>query len=167
VGRFLNEDRLQEYVPIVGGAAYSYVSNSPIIFTDPFELAQTCKEAVRRGHTEMVQTWREYWQLIDYLRIPILSQSLLLMIKHRRISWADAEAVTIIEWQDQCAWALYFESTAFVRQYWTKYKRCWCPDSLESWETTTDGLNKTYTEFKRIERTFGTLFHPCRPPETL
>ena len=69
LGRFLSEDPIQEYLPVIGASQYSYVDHQPTMFTDPYGL-QKCNSKWKITNGPIETGWSQDWALISSQQLP-------------------------------------------------------------------------------------------------
>jgi RHS repeat-associated protein len=162
-GRFLSEDPIQDWMPIVGGAVYGYVRNNPTNYDDPFGLEE-CKVQMRYGFPTVETEWSESWTLTEVAFYPNLGVG-------RPITplVAAVRPFLAIIRQD-CIWTKFFKATTYLKQQWSLLEVCSCPDSRRTIGGGVDSsLLREVTNRSGIAETFGSLslrgFKPCPRPQ--
>ncbi len=128
IGRFLTQDPLQEFVPLVGASIYSYVANNPANFGDPLGLEQ-CRMFVRYGQAERQIEWSTESQMTSRRLYPQLVPIIAANPIWRLLGFSSNNVGTAGFLLEECSWTNYFVSTTYLRQRWTVVRACTCPDS--------------------------------------
>lgn len=177
VGRFISEDPIQDYIPVVGSPVYSYAANSPVAFDDPFGLA--CRDTILRGPKQVLYNIRTStgWR-------PGATGSAgndrggrgpaPIAPMHSQPAREAGPGLPIVV--ETCWWTKIITVTQFWRQRVRIITHCdccgsWGPGECTPATYTSDDVEEGSDVISRRRRTVGTqgwmvlgLMHPCRRP---